>query len=199
MYAVYMYMKDDTPIYVGKTSRSIQSRVWEHEKEEDFQLFKDADIYYAELRNGAETTIFETVLINNLHPVLNCGMIYDNARYIEFDESILEWKKYTGRRTRAIPEDERVLANALKWYRMTPEERKAEREKNRIIRNSKKIKYDKDHVYGSGSWGIVDIHGYRYHRFTVSIDGKRKDFYGKTKKDANEKYKIYLKNSGNKE
>ena len=195
MYAVYMYMKDDTPIYVGKTSRSIQSRVWEHEKEEDFQLFKDADIYYAELRNGAETTIFETVLINNLHPVLNCGMIYDNARYIEFDESILEWKKYTGRRTRAIPEEERVLANALKWYRMTPEERKAEREKNRLKRNSKKRKHNKNHVYGSGSWDMIEQNGRKYHRYRVSMNGIRKAFYGKTKKEAYEKYKNHLEKS----
>lgn len=197
MYAVYMYIKDDMPVYVGKTNISIENRVWAHENEDAFQPYKDAKIYYAELNNASETTVFETVLINNLKPILNCAMIYDNSRYIDFDESILEWKEYTGRRTRAIPEDERVLANALKWYRMTPEERKAEREKNRLKRNSKKRKHNKNHVYGSGSWGIVDIHGYRYHRFTVSIDGKRKDFYGKTKKDANEKYKIYLKNSEN--
>ena len=187
MYAVYKYVKDDKTIYVGKTNTSVKSRVWTHEKEEAFEPYRDAKIYYAELRNGAETSIFETLLINNLRPVLNVTMKYDNARHLCFDESILEWKEFTGRRTRAIPEDERVLALALKYWKMTEEEAKAERAKRTFPHKT----HNKNHKYGSGSYSEVEKAGNHYIRFVKSVSGKRKEFYGKTKKEAYEKYKKY--------
>ena len=49
-----------------------------------------------------------------------------------------------------------------------------------------------DSVYGSGSWSITKINNVTYQRFTVFNNGKRKDFYGKTKTEAIKKYKAYM-------
>lgn len=44
---------------------------------------------------------------------------------------------------------------------------------------------------GEGSWSKVTIHGTEYHMYRNTINGKRKSFYGKTKKEALEKFKRY--------
>ena len=44
---------------------------------------------------------------------------------------------------------------------------------------------------GEGSWSKVEIHGNEYYMYRVTIDSTRKTFYGKTKKEALEKYKNY--------
>jgi integrase len=44
---------------------------------------------------------------------------------------------------------------------------------------------------GEGSWAEVTIKGKKYHRYKISIEGKEKYFYGKTKKEALDKYKKY--------
>ena len=49
-----------------------------------------------------------------------------------------------------------------------------------------------DHVYGSGSWSTQNKNGTTYHRYVVMVNGKRKDFYGKTKADCLRKYKDYM-------
>ena len=49
-------------------------------------------------------------------------------------------------------------------------------------------------VYGSGSWDMVDRSGYKYHRLRVRVNGKTKIFYGKTKSEAQRKYKEFLTN-----
>lgn len=45
---------------------------------------------------------------------------------------------------------------------------------------------------GEGSWKTSVIKGKKYQTFSITIDGKRKSFYGKTKKEALEKYKKSL-------
>ena len=190
MYAVYKYVKGDKTIYVGKTSTSVKSRVWAHEREEAFEPYRDAKIYYAELRNCAEISIFETLLINNLRPALNVAMKCDNARHLCFDESILEWKEFTGRRTRAIPDEERALALALKYWKMTDEEVKAEKKKHSFSHKSKKRGKS-----GDGSYSETNVNGYHYIRFRISKDGKQLSFYGKTKTEAHRKYIEYLRKS----
>ena len=42
---------------------------------------------------------------------------------------------------------------------------------------------------GEGSWSEVVLKGYTYQMYRIVINGKRKSFYGKTKKEALEKYK----------
>lgn len=49
-------------------------------------------------------------------------------------------------------------------------------------------------VYGEGSWDVVDRSGNKYHRLRVRVNGKTKIFYGKTKSEAQRKYKEYLTN-----
>lgn len=44
---------------------------------------------------------------------------------------------------------------------------------------------------GEGGWSTAIIHNTKYNVFSIHIDGKRKAFYGKTKKEALEKYKNY--------
>ena len=44
---------------------------------------------------------------------------------------------------------------------------------------------------GEGSWSTKTINGNQYQCYRISIDGKQKSFYGKTKKEALEKYKNY--------
>lgn len=44
---------------------------------------------------------------------------------------------------------------------------------------------------GEGSWSKIIIKDNEYFMYRVYIDGKRKSFYGKTKKEALEKYKNY--------
>lgn len=48
------------------------------------------------------------------------------------------------------------------------------------------------HVYGTGSWSKQVKGGKEYHRLTASIEGVKKDFYGKTKAEAQRKYKDFL-------
>jgi len=46
-------------------------------------------------------------------------------------------------------------------------------------------------VKGEGSWGKKTINGIQYERFRKIYNGKTKEFYGKTKKDVQEKIKTY--------
>lgn len=52
-----------------------------------------------------------------------------------------------------------------------------------------------DHIYGEGSWSVQKKGGSVYQRYVVTINGKRKDFYGKTKADCLRKYKDFLQNN----
>lgn len=47
-------------------------------------------------------------------------------------------------------------------------------------------------VKGEGSWSIQKQGDYTCHRYRITIDGKRKAFYGKTKSEALQKYKDYM-------
>ena len=44
---------------------------------------------------------------------------------------------------------------------------------------------------GEGSWTEVTIRGNKYFMYKININNKRKSFYGKTKKEALDKYKAY--------
>ena len=46
-------------------------------------------------------------------------------------------------------------------------------------------------VNGEGSWGKKTVKGHEYVRYRESIDGKQRDFYGKTKTEALQKCKEY--------
>lgn len=48
---------------------------------------------------------------------------------------------------------------------------------------------------GEGTWSKVKIHENDYYMYRIIIDNKRKSFYGKTKKEALEKYKSYSETS----
>ena len=47
-------------------------------------------------------------------------------------------------------------------------------------------------IYGAGTWTKQQKGKKLYHRYTVTVDGKRKDFYGTTKSEAMKKYKEYI-------
>ena len=53
----------------------------------------------------------------------------------------------------------------------------------------------KDRIYGEGSWTVQTKSGKTYQRYTVMVNGKRKDFYGKTKADCLKKYKDFMQNN----
>ena len=46
-------------------------------------------------------------------------------------------------------------------------------------------------INGEGSWGTKNINGHTYQVYRISVDGKQKSFYGKTKKEALEKCKDF--------
>lgn len=50
----------------------------------------------------------------------------------------------------------------------------------------------KKRANGEGSWIEREINGSKYQVFSISIEGKLKHFYGKTRKEATIKYKKYL-------
>lgn len=54
-------------------------------------------------------------------------------------------------------------------------------------------------VNGEGSWGYKTIKGKKYKRFTKTYPDCRKDFYGKTKKEIDEKVRIFEEKRKNKE
>lgn len=53
-------------------------------------------------------------------------------------------------------------------------------------------------IYGEGSWSRQTRREKEYHVYRVYIDGKRKTFYGKTKKEALDKYKAFISGSRSK-
>ena len=90
---IYKYVYHDDIIYIGKSDSSLISRIQCHEKEPKFQPYlTDTLIYYFDCNNPAETTIFETFLINKYKPILNKAMKYDDTREYDIEEP--EWKFY---------------------------------------------------------------------------------------------------------
>ena len=178
------------------------ARVWAHETESMFIPYVDkCKIYYAELLNSAETTIFETVLINNLKPLLNNQMKCDNARIIHFDEDILEWKEYTGRRTRKMSEQEKIDNLIDRIFSVPLEERikKMEEKEKERERKRKDDRIPKKHTRkkGEGGYCRVTSNGIEYWRYSRMVKGERKATYGKTKAEAYRNYKDYMDNLDN--
>lgn len=82
---IYKYVYHGEIIYIGKSDSSISDRIIAHETEEKFQKYlKEAEIYYFECKNPAETTIYETALINRYCPVLNVSMNYRETQEFLF-------------------------------------------------------------------------------------------------------------------
>lgn len=54
-------------------------------------------------------------------------------------------------------------------------------------------------VNGEGSWGYKTVKGKKYKRFTKTYPDCRKDFYGKTKKEIDEKVRMFEEKRKNKE
>lgn len=91
---VYKYVCNGEIIYVGKSDRSIDTRISDHSHESKFKPFLNkCEIYYAWLPNPAFTTIFETFLINKYKPCLNYAMKYDET--VPFDISEPYWRLYS--------------------------------------------------------------------------------------------------------
>lgn len=89
-YFVYKYVYNEEIIYVGKTDSSLIGRIKNHANEEKFQKYKNAEIYYIELSNSAETKAVEALLINKYKPRLNIVDKYDSiSPFLKFDEP--EW------------------------------------------------------------------------------------------------------------
>lgn len=93
-YFVYKYqtIKDNKIVYVGITTRSLSSRVYEHSREHSFQKLENYDIWYASLRSKADMVLMEKLLISKYRPILNTK---DN-NYVSFGVSFDEpyWKIY---------------------------------------------------------------------------------------------------------
>ena len=70
-YYVYKYVLDNQIIYIGKNDTNLQDRIIQHQREEKFKPYMEADIYYIELKNKAETSGLEKLLINKYKPILN--------------------------------------------------------------------------------------------------------------------------------
>lgn len=89
---IYKYVYKNEVIYIGKTDSSLYVRIKGHEKEEKFKPYLSGSIvYYFRCNNRAETTIYETALINKYKPLLNVQNKYNNTRDFELKEP--EWIK----------------------------------------------------------------------------------------------------------
>ena len=92
-YYVYKYVLDNQIIYIGKNDTNLQDRIIQHQREEKFKPYMEADIYYIELKNKAETSGLEKLLINKYKPILNIVDKYKTTSDIQFEEP--EWNLFT--------------------------------------------------------------------------------------------------------
>lgn len=88
---VYKYVFDGEIVYIGKNDTYLIDRIYQHTLETKFRQCKDAEIYYAELRNSTESSVMEMLLINKYKPRLNVTFVQDGLS-IDFQEP--EWIKY---------------------------------------------------------------------------------------------------------
>lgn len=174
MYAVYIYIYQNRIVYVGKTNSNIFTRIWTHQRVGTFDQYPGGVIYYALLNNSAETTIYETILINNFRPELNASMVYDNARYIDFDESLLQWIKFV---------DIKELNFKASSIQLNEFDNQA------LIKEKKE---NKKRAKGSGYWITRTKKSGVYYGFVIRVNGKKKYFYGDTKAIAYNKYILFL-------
>lgn len=92
--AIYRYVYNDRVIYVGKTDHNLENRIKCHEKEEKFQPYlKKSKIEYFRVNNPAETTFWETYLINKYHGILNDAANYSDTCLPEIQ--IPRWHLYS--------------------------------------------------------------------------------------------------------
>lgn len=90
---VYKYVYDNEVIYVGKSDRDIESRIYDHLNDSKFRPYLDGcEIYYAELPDPCYSTIYETYLIGTLKPKLNDIMKYQTP--IKFEIPDITWEKF---------------------------------------------------------------------------------------------------------
>jgi len=136
---VYKYVKNNDILYIGKNDTDLVSRINQHKKERKFLNINDADIFYVELSNKAETKAVEALLINYYKPPLNIRDKYDSCS-LSFDLNTLNWNKYN--ENDFIKNDKNILE-------------KPKREKNiskRKINNQQEMfKTDRVDVYLWGS------------------------------------------------
>lgn len=92
MYGIYKLVKDGNIVYIGKSDSSILSRIMNHTKEEKFADYSGSEIFYFEVKNSTETTIYEKLLINKYKPILNVTDVHDESVDIPFEEP--EWKPF---------------------------------------------------------------------------------------------------------
>ena len=91
--AIYKYVFKGQIIYIGKSDKSFEKRIYGHSKEEKFQPYlKETRIYYFYCKNPAETTIYETYLINKYKPILNKSMKYFETMGFDIPEP--DWKEF---------------------------------------------------------------------------------------------------------
>lgn len=90
--AIYKYVFNNEIIYIGKSDHSFEKRIEAHSKEKSFQPYlSKSDIYYFYCNNPAETTIYETYLINKYKPKLNTAMKYEDTCIFEIKEPEWNW------------------------------------------------------------------------------------------------------------
>lgn len=93
-HGVYRYLtKDNQYLYVGKTDRSIRSRIVAHKIEPKFQNLPEYKVEYVILSNAVESDCIEKFLINKYKPILNDK---DKVSGLTADINIenLKWRPY---------------------------------------------------------------------------------------------------------
>lgn len=90
---VYKYVFDNQIIYIGKNDTNLQERIIAHQREEKFKPYIESDIYYIEVKNKAESSGLEKLLINKYKPLLNIVDKYETTSDIQFEEP--EWNLFT--------------------------------------------------------------------------------------------------------
>lgn len=93
-HGVYRYLtKDNQYLYVGKTDRSIRSRIVAHKIEPKFQNLPEYKVEYVILSNAVESDCIEKFLINKYKPILNDKDKVDGLT-AEINIENLKWRPY---------------------------------------------------------------------------------------------------------
>lgn len=154
---IYKYVYHDDIIYIGKSDSSLIGRIRGHEKENKFKPYlSDSQIYYFTCLNPAETTIYETFLINKYKPVLNVAMKYTHSLTMTISEP--KWTIFKSQ------EFDYIEANRLKYKRPSSRVRMEyfalldELISRKIIRESRSLYYEETLPF-SEEITISDIEG----------------------------------------
>ena len=87
-------MIGDQWIYVGKSKKNLEQRIYDHSNDPRFSSYKEAIIEYCELSTSSDMDITETMLIKTMHPVINVVDSTDGSIPFVYDPNAIVWTRW---------------------------------------------------------------------------------------------------------